>query len=77
MKIEVLGTGCTKCRLLETAAKAAADRLGVSYSIDHVTDINKITEYGVMMTPALVIDGKVRVVGRVPNDAELAKLLQG
>ncbi|MCA9256384.1 MAG: thioredoxin family protein, partial [Phycisphaerales bacterium] len=53
MKIEVLGTGCAKCRLLESAVRANVDRLGVACSIDHVTDINKITEYGVMMTPAL------------------------
>ncbi|HRW51892.1 MAG TPA: thioredoxin family protein [Phycisphaerae bacterium] len=76
MKIEVLGTGCAKCRLLESAVRASVDRLGVSCSIDHVTDINRITEYGVMMTPALVIDGQVRIVGRIPSDAELTSLLE-
>ena len=75
MKIEVLGTGCTKCRALEAATRRAADRIGVDYTLNHVTDINKITEYGVMMTPALVIDGQVRIVGRIPSDAELASLL--
>lgn len=76
MKIEVLGTGCKKCHMLESAARAAADRLGVDYSLEHVTDINKLTEYGVMMTPALVVNGKVKVVGRLPSETELEILLQ-
>ena len=76
MKIEVLGTGCTKCHSLETAARSAADHLGIDYSLEHVTDINRITQYGVMMTPALVVDGKVKVVGHVPSEADLQKLLQ-
>lgn len=76
MKIEVLGTGCAKCNLLESTTKKVADRLGLDYTLDHVKDIGKITEYGVMMTPALAIDGQVKVTGKVPSEAELEKLLQ-
>ena len=75
MKIEILGTGCTKCNILETATRRVADRLGVDYSLDHITDIMQITEYGVMMTPALAINGQVKLVGKVPDDAELERIL--
>ena len=75
MKIEILGTGCTKCNMLEAATKAAADQLGVSYELEHVKDLGKIAGYGVMLTPALVIDGQVRVSGRVPSEAELTTML--
>ena len=75
MKIEVLGTGCAKCNMLEQAARAAADKLGLQYELTHVKDLAKIAAYGVMMTPALVIDGKVVVSGKVPSEAEITKLL--
>jgi len=77
MRLEVLGTGCAKCNALETAVRAAADKLGVDYTLEHVKDILRITEYGVMVTPALVIDGQVKVTGKIPSEADLAKLLQG
>lgn len=77
MKIEVLGTGCAKCNLLENATKKVADRLGIQYTLDHVKDIAKITAYGVLMTPALVVNGKVLVAGKVPSEADLEKMLQG
>ncbi|MBK9119120.1 MAG: TM0996/MTH895 family glutaredoxin-like protein [Phycisphaerales bacterium] len=76
MKIVVLGTGCPKCHALADAAKKVADQLGIAYTLERVTDIGKITDYGVMMTPALVIDGKVKVVGKVPSESELSQLLQ-
>jgi small redox-active disulfide protein 2 len=76
MKIEVLGTGCAKCDKLEAMAKAAADRLGIAYEIAHVRDINAIVQRGVMTTPALAIDGRVVVSGRVPTDDELATWLK-
>ncbi len=76
MKIEVLGTGCAKCDALEAATRKTADKLGLDYTLEHVKDIAKITGYGVMMTPALVIDGKVKVSGKLPSDAELEQLLQ-
>ncbi len=75
MKIEILGTGCAKCNLLEQTARKAADKLGVPYELVHVKDLSKIAAYGVMMTPALVIDGQVKVTGKVPSEAELTTLL--
>ena len=71
MMIEILGTGCAKCDNLESVARTAADRLGLSYEIAHLRDINAIVQRGVMTTPALVIDGRVVSVGRVPSEAEL------
>jgi small redox-active disulfide protein 2 len=75
MKIEVLGTGCPKCNLLEQTAKVAADKLGIPYEITHIKDINEIMRRGVMMTPALAVDGEVNVMGKVPSAEEIAKLL--
>lgn len=75
MKIEVLGTGCKKCNMLEAVTKAAADKLGIQYELLHVKDLGKIAAYGVMMTPALVIDGQVKVSGKIPSEAELTTLL--
>lgn len=75
MKIEILGPGCPKCNLLEATARKAADKLGIQYEMLHVKDIGKIATYGVMMTPALAIDGKVRVVGKMPSEAEITTLL--
>ncbi len=75
MKIEILGTGCTKCNQLEANAKAAADRLGLPYELVHVKDLMRIASYGVLMTPALAIDGKVKIVGKVASEAEIASLL--
>ncbi|MCO6437596.1 MAG: TM0996/MTH895 family glutaredoxin-like protein [Phycisphaerae bacterium] len=75
MKIEVLGTGCSKCNLLESTTRRVADRLGLEYTLEHVKDIRKITDYGVMMTPALAINGQVRVTGKVPSESELERLL--
>ena len=76
MKIEVLGTGCAKCNLLETATRKVADRLGLEYTLEHVNDIARITDYGVLMTPALAIDGQVKITGKLPSEAELEELLQ-
>ena len=75
MKIEILGTGCPKCNLLEATAKKVADKLGIQYEMVHVKDISKIASYGVMMTPALAIDGRVVVTGKVPSEAEITTLL--
>jgi small redox-active disulfide protein 2 len=75
MKIEILGTGCKKCNSLEANAKAAADRLGVPYELVHVSDLRQIASYGVMMTPALAIDGKVKIVGKVASETEITTLL--
>ena len=76
MMIEVLGTGCAKCDKLEAMAKSAADKLGVPYEITHVQDINAIIQRGVMSPPALVIDGRIIVSGRIPTEAELTSWLE-
>ena len=76
MRIEVLGTGCAKCNKLETMAKAVADKIGAPYEITHVREINAIVERGVMTTPALAIDGRIVVTGRVPSEAELTAWLR-
>jgi small redox-active disulfide protein 2 len=75
-KIQVLGTGCPKCKKLAETAEAAAKELGMDYELEKVTDIAKIMSYGVMMTPALVVDGVVKVAGKVPSVAEVKGLLQ-
>ena len=76
MKIEILGTGCPKCNLLEATAKAAADKLGMAYQIEHVKDINEFVQRGVMFTPALAVDGQVKVSGKVPSEDEINTILR-
>jgi small redox-active disulfide protein 2 len=75
MKIHILGTGCPKCFQLAERAQAAAEELGLEYELEKVTDITAIMKYGVMMTPALVADGTVKVVGKVPSVDEIKTLL--
>jgi small redox-active disulfide protein 2 len=74
-KIEILGTGCARCRQLTTAAEAAAQGLGLDYELVKVTEIPDILARGVMMTPALAVDGQVKAVGRIPSAAELESML--
>jgi small redox-active disulfide protein 2 len=74
-KIQVLGTGCTKCVSLAKAATAAADELGIPYELEKVTDFLKFADFGVMVTPALVVNGNVLVAGNVPKHNELLELL--
>ncbi len=74
--VKVLGSGCAKCNQLETATKAALLQLGMDTVIDHVTDFAQIAAYGVMTTPALVVDGKVVSYGKVLTQQEVVKLLQ-
>ena len=75
-KIQILGTGCPKCKKLAENAEAAAKALGIEYEIEKVTDINEIMKFGVMMTPALAVDGKVKVVGKIISAEEIKKLIQ-
>jgi small redox-active disulfide protein 2 len=75
MEIKVLGTGCAKCKSLEKATKDAVEKSGVNASITKVEDIVEIMNFGVMTTPALVIDGVVVVKGKVPSVDEISKLL--
>lgn len=75
MKIQILGTGCPKCVKLTETVKAAADALGLAYEIEKITDVNQIMAFGVMMTPGMVVDGEVKLVGTVPTVEELKKIL--
>ena len=75
MEIKVLGTGCAKCNQLEEAAKQAVAQAGIDAQIEKVTDMAQIMGYGVMATPALVVDDRVRVAGRVPSVDDLVALL--
>jgi small redox-active disulfide protein 2 len=74
-KLQILGTGCPKCQKLAENAKAAAEAAGVEYEMEKVTDINEIMKFGAMMTPALVVDGQVKAVGKVPDVEAIQKLL--
>ncbi|GAF03675.1 thioredoxin family protein [Saccharicrinis fermentans] len=76
MEIQVLGTGCAKCKSLEKVTREAVEQLGIEASVTKVEDIVKIMEFGVMTTPALVVDGKVVLKGSVPKLDQLKKLLQ-
>ncbi|MHA1573413.1 MAG: thioredoxin family protein [Alphaproteobacteria bacterium] len=74
-KVQILGTGCPKCKALTENAEAAAKNLGIEYEIEKVTDISEIMKFGVMITPALAVDGEVKVVGKVPTPGEIEKML--
>ena len=74
-KIQILGTGCPKCKKLAEIAEAAAKALGAEYSIEKVTKLDEIMTFGVMFTPALVVDGVVKVSGKVPSADEIGSLL--
>lgn len=75
-KLQVLGTGCAKCRKLAENTEKAAKALGIDYELIKVTDIDEILKFGVLMTPALAIDGVVKVVGKVPEPEALQTLLK-
>jgi small redox-active disulfide protein 2 len=75
-KLQILGSGCAKCNQLTAAATAAADRLGLEYEVEKITDFMRFADYGVMITPALVVDGALKAAGKVPSDVELERLLQ-
>ncbi len=74
--VKVLGTGCAKCNALEAATKAALEQLEMDTTIDHVSDFSQIATYGVMTTPALVVDGKVVSYGKVLKTDEVIRILQ-
>lgn len=74
-KIEILGVGCPKCKQLTANAEAAVKELNIQAEIGKVTDIDKITEYGVMMTPALVVDGTVVSAGKVLTKDDIKKII--
>lgn len=74
-KIQILGMGCPKCAKLYAAAEAAARELGIEYEMEKIADINRITDMGVMMTPALAINDEVKFAGRVPSMEDLKKVI--
>lgn len=76
VEVKILGSGCAKCNQLEAATKEALGQLGMDTTIDHVTDFSEIAAYGVMTTPALVIDGKVVSYGKVLKVEEVMTILQ-
>ena len=76
MKLQVFGTGCPKCQKLAKATQEVADELGLEYELEKVTDINKMVEAGIMVPPALAVDGTIKVTGRIPSNDELKEMLQ-
>lgn len=74
-KLQVLGPGCPKCKMLAERTEAAAKELGIEYTLEKVADLDAMLELGVMATPALVVDGAVKVVGKVPTPAQLKEML--
>jgi small redox-active disulfide protein 2 len=74
-KLQVLGTGCAKCTKLAENAEAAARALGIEYELEKVTDINQILAFGVMTTPALVVDGVVKIVGKASDPESIKPML--
>ena len=75
-KIQILGSGCPKCKKLAENTEAAAKDLGIEYEIEKVTDINEIMNFGVMMTPALAVDGEMKVIGKVPSADEIKSMIR-
>ena len=75
-KIQILGTGCPKCKKLTENAEQAAKELGIEYQIEKVTDISKIMDFGVMMTPALAVDGEVKIFGKISGPDEIKAFLK-
>lgn len=75
-KLQILGTGCAKCQKLTDHAKAAAEALGLEYTLEKVTQIDQIMKFGVMLTPALAVDGVVKVSGKVPDVETLKAMIK-
>ncbi len=76
MKLEILGTGCPKCIKLEEITRKAVEELGIDAEITKVKDVKDIMNYGVMITPALVVDGVVKLAGKVPSVEDVKKLIK-
>ena len=73
--IKILGTGCAKCTKLAQLAESAAQEMGIDYTLEKVTELNRIMDFGVMITPALVVNGEVKISGKVPKLADIKKML--
>jgi small redox-active disulfide protein 2 len=74
-KIQIIGSGCPKCKAMTQNAETAAKELGLEYTLEKVTDIKEIMKFGIMVTPALVIDGQVKVVGKVLSPETIKAML--
>ncbi len=74
-RLQVFGPGCAKCKQLAEQTEAAAQALGIEYTIEKVSDLAQIMQHGIMMTPALAVDGEIKVVGRVPSIKEIEGFL--
>jgi len=75
VKIQVLGTGCPKCKKMAEVAESAAVEMGMEFELEKVTDLNQIMSFGVMMTPALVVNGEVKVAGKVPSKSQMTEYI--
>ncbi len=75
-KLQILGTGCPKCKKLTELTEQAAKELGIDYEIEKVTDIKDIMKFGIMMTPGLVVDGEVKAAGKIPSLEEIKRMLK-
>jgi len=75
-KIQILGTGCPKCKKLAENAEIAAKEIGIEYELEKITKINDIMKFGVMITPTLAVDGKVKIAGKVPSVEQLKEILK-
>ncbi len=75
MKIQILGTGCPRCKQTEANAREAVKNLGLDTEIEKITDVNKITDFGIMATPGLAVDGEVKFSGKIPSVDEIKSLL--
>ncbi|MGB9619777.1 MAG: thioredoxin family protein [Armatimonadota bacterium] len=74
-KLQILGTGCPKCKKLAELTEQAAKDLGIEFEIEKITDVKEIMKFGVMLTPALAVDGEVKVAGKVPSTDEIKKMI--
>ena len=74
-KLQILGTGCPKCKKLTELTEQAARELGIEYEIEKVSEVAEIMKFGVMMTPGLAVDGEVKVAGKVPGVEDIKKMI--
>jgi small redox-active disulfide protein 2 len=74
-KLQILGTGCPKCKKLAEVTEQAAKDLGIEFEIEKVTEVKEIMKFGVMMTPALAVDSEVKVAGKIPSLEEIKKMI--
>jgi len=76
MKVQILGVGCPKCKQTEANAMQAIKNVGLDTEVEKITDVNEITDFGIMATPALAVDGEIKISGRVPSVEEIEKVLK-